>query len=778
MADMQSAPERARDAAPRVERLRAKLAAMDDASLFYERSTLCAEAWPECQWDPPALQTARVFAHVLARMAVVIDPDDLLVGRVAQLVPDAAQEAHLTELGRFGRTLGQWALPERCEEVCGAVLSPQDREAMAVYGTGPGGWRNGHMTPSWPAVVGEGFRRLGARARDRRARVRPDSPDEVRQVEFLTAVGICCEAIVHLAHRYADEAARLALAETDRERQRELRQIAAACRHVPEHPARTFHEALQAVWLVQLVLSTVIGARDYAPGRLDQYLGPLYQRDRAAGRLTREQAQELIDCFFLKLNENIGRGAKRSLCVNSVQYLILGGVTPEGADATNELSWLCLSAVERLRLKQPTAVVRYHPDLPPAFFRRTCEVILQGSGNPSIFNDLTMVPALMGEGIPLEQARDYAVIGCANPNIPGREGALNDHRLNLAKCVELALNDGLCPQTGADSGVRTGDPAGFGTFAAVMAAFLRHVDELIGRWVQRNDLFDRICATCVTDPFLSAIVEGCIESATDCYAGGATWFHTPYQAAGLATAADALVAIRRLVYEERALSPSALAEVLRADFAGREDLRHRLRERYPKFGNDEDEVDAMAARVAAEFCRRVRARPTRWGNGHGNWPGIYSFGQNHIHMGRATGATPDGRRAGTPISFNLSPSPGMARKGPTATCNSVARVDFAQVSGGGTFDLTLDRAVLRDVGTLEGLLRGYLDRGGMQVQLNVVDRDTLLDAQEHSEAHGDLLVRVTGFSAHFTSLDRATQDDIIGRFESPAPDGRGAAEPG
>ena len=751
---------------PRVARQRDALLAMDDASLFYERSLLCAAAWRDHQWDSPAVQTASILRHVLQHMTVVIEPDDLLVGRVRQIVPDAAQEACLAAASRFDGILGQWTLPDRCDQFFGEVLTARDLESMSVYGTGPGGWRNGHTTPSWPTVVDEGFRGIAARARQRLAQLRPDSADEVRQAEFLTAVSISCRAVTGLAHRYADEAARLALIESDRARQRELREIAAVCRRVPEHPARTLREGLQAVWLLQLILSTVVGGRDFAPGRLDQYLRPLYEGDLAAGRLTEATAQELIDCFFLKLNENIGRGAKRSLCVNSVQYLIIGGLTADGSDATNGLSYLCLNAVERLRLKQPTVVVRYHSALPAPFFRRACEVIVQGTGNPSFFNDLTMVPAMQSVGIPLKEARDYAVIGCANPNIPGREGALNDHRLNLVKCLELALNEGECPLTGGDTGVRTPAPDAMGAFGDLLAAYDRHVDEMVGWWIRRNDLFDRICATCVCDPLLSAIVDGCVESATDCYAGGATYFHTPYQAAGLATTADALIAIRQLVYEEGALSLAELAAALRADCEGRGDLRQRLRERYPKFGNDEADVDGLAARLADRFCRSVRARPTRWGNGQGNWPGIYSFGQNHIHMGRATGATADGRPAGAPISFNLSPAPGVARKGPTATCNSVAAIDFGQVSGGGTFDLTLDRSNLSEADTLEGLLRAYLEAGGMQAQINAVDRAELRDAQDNPEAHRDLLVRVTGFSAHFTSLDRATQDDIISRYET------------
>ena len=621
------------------------------------------------------------------------------------------------------------------------------------------------MTPCWPTVVNVGFKALKEKALARLARIDPDSADDLRKIEFLKAVAVSADAIVTLAQRYAEQAGHLAAQTTDDARRRELLKIQAVCRQVPEHPARTFREAIQAVWLVQFVLSTVVGSRDFAPGRFDQYLHPFYQRDLDSGQLTEEEARELIDCFFLKLNENIGRGHKRSLCVNSVQYLIIGGLTPEGDDATNPLSYFCLDAIERLRVKQPTVVVRYHPGMPPAFFRRACEVIKLGTGNPSIFNDETMIPSLLGVGIPPEEARDYAVIGCANPNIPGREGALNDHRLNLVKCLELALNDGVCQTTGRDSGLRTGKPSEFRSFDDLLGAFYLHVDELIARWIQRNDLFDRICATCVSDPFLSAIVEGCIDKATDGYAGGATHFHNPYQASGLATAADALSAIQTLVFEEQTISLEELNQVLRADFENREDLRLRLREECPKFGNDDDRVDVLARRIARHFCRSVMRHPTRWGNGRGNWPGIYSFGQTHVHMGRATSATADGRKAGTPISFNLSPTPGCAHSGPTAEVKSVAKLDFRLVSGGGTYDLKLDPNSISDAANLEALLRTYLELGGMQVQLNVVDRATLLEAQTCPEEFGDLLVRVTGYSAHFTSLEKEIQDEIIARQE-------------
>jgi len=749
----------------RVERLCEKLLAMDDASLFFERTVLCAQAWEKHQWEPFLIQTARIFDHILSNMSVIIDEDDLLVGRAAQILPDKEQERFLETRVRFGRTLGQWTLDERCQDVFSAALSPREIEIMSIYGTGPGGWRNGHMTPSWPAVVNVGFAAIKEKARNRLARISPDSVDDVRRIEFLKAVMVCADAIVTLARRYAEEAGRRAAQTADDTRRQELLAIQSVCARVPEHPARTFHQAVQAVWLVQFVLSTVIGARDFAPGRFDQYLRPFYARDLAAGRLTREQAQELVDCFFIKLNENIGRGHKRSLCVNSVQYLVIGGVTSAGEDATNPLSCMCLEAVERLRLKQPTVVVRFHPDMPQGFFRRACAAIGLGTGNPSIFNDETMIPALLGVGIPPEEARDYAVIGCANPNIPGREGALNDHRLNIVKCLELALNNGVCQMTGRDTGVRSGDLSEFRSFDDLLRAFYRHMDELIAQWIKRNDLFDRICATCVCDPFLSSIVDGCIDRATDCYAGGAVHFHNPYQAAGLATAADALTAVRILVFKEKAVSLEELNQVLRADFEGREDLRQRLREKYPKFGNDDDRVDSLARQIARRFCRSVMQHPTRWGNGRGNWPGLYSFGQNHVHMGRATAATADGRPAGDPISFNLSPAPGCARSGPTAVARSVAKLDFRLVSGGGTFDLKLDPGSVRDVARLEALLRTYLELGGMQVQLNVVDRATLLQAQTCPENFRDLLVRVTGYSAHFTSLGKEIQDDIIARQE-------------
>ena len=752
----------------RVERLRRKLLATDDASLFFERTALCAEGWQRHQWDPLTIQTARIFAHCLAHVSVIIDDDDLLVGRAAQIVPDAEQEGFLEENSHFDRTLGQWTLNQRVQDVFAAALSPREIEIMSVYGTGPGGWRNGHMTPDWPAVVGRGFKAIKEQARERRGQIRPDGPEDIRRLEFLSAVMISCDAIAQLARRYADAAGHMA-AEAgnagDHRRRRELLEIQQVCARVPEHPARSFREALQAVWLVQFALSAVGGARDFAPGRFDQYLRPFYERDLAAGSLTEEEARELIECFFIKLNENIGQGNKRSLCNNSVQYLIIGGVTPAGEDATNALSFMCLDAVERLRLKQPTVIVRAHDQTPPAFFRRVCEVIGEGTGNPSIFNDQTMIPALLSVGIPVEDARDYAVIGCANPNIPGREGALNDHRLNIVKCVELALNDGLCRMTGRDTGRRTGAAGSFHDFEALLGAFFHHLDELIAQWIKRNDLFEWVCASCACDPFLSSIVQGCIEQATDCYAGGATYFHTPYQAAGLATAADALAAVEVLVFEEEVMSLDELNQVLGDNFEGREDLRQRLRERYPRFGNDDDRVDQLARRIAQRFCRSVMRHPTRWGNGRGNWPGIYSFGQNHVHMGRETAATPDGRRAGDPISFNLSPSAGSARRGPTAVAQSVARLDFSQVSGGGTFDLKLDARSAADTDRLEALLRTYLELGGMQVQLNAVDGATLSEARARPEDYADLLVRVTGYSDYFTRLAPDVQEDIIARHE-------------
>ena len=749
----------------RVDRLREKVLAMDDASVFVERTVLGAQAWREHQWEPLMLQTARIFEHLLLHMSVVIDEDDLLVGRAAQVVPDADQERLLEENARYSQTLGQWTLNENCQRVFASVLSPRDIEVMSLYGTGPGGWRNGHMTPSWPTVVTVGFKEISKGARRQLAQIEPDTVEDVRKVEFLESVVICADAITALARRYAEEAEQLAASTDDAIRRQELLTIRDMCLRVPELPAQSFREAIQAVWLVQFVLSTVSGARDFAPGRIDQYLRPLYERDLAAGHLTEEGAQELIDCFFLKCNENIGRDQKRSLCVNSVQYLIVGGVTPAGQDATNPLSYMCLNAIEHVRLKQPTVVVRIHAGAPRPLLQRASQVLGLGTGNPSIYNDETMIPSLLATGIPIEDARDYAVIGCANPNIPGKEGALNDHRLNIAKCLELALNNGVCQVTGVDSGVHTGDADEFGSFEDLLGALFRHLDELIAQWIRRNDLFDRICASCTCDPFLSSMVEGCLESATDCYAGGATYFHNPYQAAGLATTADALAAIQMLVYEERALSLAELNQVLRADFAGREDLRQRLREKCPKFGNDDDRADALAREVAQEFCRLVMKRPTLWGNGRGNWPGIYSFSQNHVHMGRVTAATADGRHAGDPISFNLCPSSGAGRKGPTATANSVAKVDFELVSGGGTFDLTLDPASLGDPAHLEALLGAYLEQGGMQAQVNVVDRDTLAHAQVHPDEHRDLLVRVTGFSAPFTTLTKDVQDEIIARHE-------------
>jgi pyruvate-formate lyase len=367
----------------RIRRLKEKLDALDDRAVWLERTALCREGYERYQWEPPLRQTAHLFAHMLENMAVVIDEDDLLVGRTQEVVPNAEQENYLAENARFSGTLGQWTLDERHREAAARAFSPRDVEVMEIYGTAPGGWRNGHTTPSWPRVVHRGFD-----------------------------------------------------------------------------------------WI----------------------------KEEAAQRLTQRAGQ-----------------------------------TPEGRDACNDLSFLCLDAIEHLRLKQPTVIVRYHRNVNPAFFRRACEVIRLGTGHPAIFNDETMIPALLNVGIPMEDARDYAVVGCANPNIPGREPALNDHRLNVPKCLELALNNGVCQRTGRDTGVHTGRAEDFATFEDFLAAFYRHVDELVAWWVRRNDFFDCVTATCVCDPFLSSLVEGCLENARDGYAGGSIYFHNPYQAAGLAT---------------------------------------------------------------------------------------------------------------------------------------------------------------------------------------------------------------------------------------------------
>jgi formate C-acetyltransferase len=521
------------------------------------------------------------------------------------------------------------------------------------------------------------------------------------------------------------------------------------------------------VWLVDLVLHTVVGARDFTPGRMDQYLYPFYERDLAAGRASPDEALELIECFYIKCSEIIGfadqnNARKRSVCQDSVQYVVLGGQTADGRDATNPMSSICLQA-GYLLLKQPTIKVRYFEGMDEEFWLEACRLARAG-GSIGFYNDGVEIPAFRSVGVDLEDARNYSHYGCCNANVPGKEGSLMERWHSVPKFLELVMNNGFDPLKGEQAGPRTGDADAFGTMDDLMRALrlqIRHAME-----TEREDYpplpeADDRCSFTLESVFL----EDCIENGREWRLGGTKYWHKSQHASGVATAADSLAAIQTVVFEAGELTLGELRDILNADFAGHETLRQRLRNRCPKYGNDDDGADALATRIAGMFCDEV-VRCNEVPHSIRFWPEIYSY-HNNRWMGAELGATPDGRRRGESISENQSPGYGMDFKGATACLKSMAKLPFDRTPGGGTNLKLHPSSVGGEPGlaSLSDLMKTYFRLGGQHLQLNIIDGAMLREAQQRPEEFRTLSVRVVGYSAYFTTLSKRVQDDLIARTE-------------
>lgn len=721
----------------RTQRLKAKLFEMDDRAVFLERMEIIKECSEKYRDHTAGVKFGHTLNDLLVNISIIIDDDDLVVGRVPEVVPTPEQECWFEENQRE-----YWRTP----------------------------WfqTNGHLTISWERILNEGLHGIQGRARKHLSSLHGNDGVTLSRRDFLEGTLLCCNAIETYTLRYAQKAIRLAHKTQSETRRVELLQIADVCRHVPTHPARTFHEAVQAVWLVDLVLHAVVGARDFALGRLDQYLYPFYQRDLEEGRTTPEDAQELIECLYLKCSEIIGyadqaNARKRSLCQDSVQYAVVGGQTPDGEDASNPLSIICLKA-GHLKLKQPTIKVRYFRGIDEGFWREACELVRAG-GSVGIYNDDVEIPAFTSVGVDLEDARNYVHYGCCNANVPAKEGSLMERWHNLPKRLELVLNNGVDPITGKQEGPQTGEPDGFGCLDDLLEALrlqIRHVldAERSHHPPLASEVHSRYSFTVE-----SIFLDDCIKNGCEWRLGGTKYWHKSQHGCGIGTIADSLSAIQEVVFELQLLTLSELRDILNADFEGHEPLRQRLLHRCPKYGNDDDTVDAIATQVADIFCDEV-VRCNEAPHTIRFWPEIYTYHHNK-GCGRQLGATPDGRKRGENISENQSPSYGMDLNGATACLSSIAKLPLRRTPGGGT-NLKLHPSSIRGeegLQALSDLLKTYFHQGGQHLQINIVDAATLRAAQESPDEYRTLPVRVVGYSAYFVTLSKKVQDDIIERAE-------------
>jgi trans-4-hydroxy-L-proline dehydratase len=593
-------------------------------------------------------------------------------------------------------------------------------------------------------------------------------PTALERSEQLQAMDIACQATIRFAERHAALALERAHRTPEARRRRELERIAAVCRRVPAHAPRDLWEAIQTYWFVHLGTIIELNGWDAMnPGRLDQHLLPFYEAGLRDGTLDRDGARELLQCLWIKFNNHpappkVGVTAEESGTYNDFTNINLGGLRRDGSDGVNDLSFLMLEVIEELHLLQPGSNVQVSSRTSDRFLRRACEVIRRGYGYPSVFNADMVVAEQVRAGKHVEDARDGGTSGCIETGCFGKEAYLLTGYLSLPKVLELALHDGVDPLSGETVGVATNTGGEFADFDALYRAFEAQLDYLVDLKVGVNQAIERLVARTVPAPFLSCLISDCIPSGRDYYDGGPRYNTTYIQCCGIGTVTDSLSSLRTHVFESGRQTLREVRSALAADFRGHEALRARFATRTPRFGNDDDAADELMRRVFASLVRSIDGRPnTRGGTYHLNMLSTTC----HVYFGSKLGASADGRRAGAPISDGTSPSHGADRRGPTAVCRSLAKMD--QVMTGGTLlnQRFLPQVLAGEAGLtqLANLIRGYFRLGGHHIQFNVVDDEALRDAQRRPEAYRDLLVRVAGYSDYFVDLARDLQEEIIAR---------------
>lgn len=627
----------------------------------------------------------------------------------------------------------------------------------------------GHLILGHRTILREGFRGVQQRAEERLPAARKQNDSEA--IAFLEAVIISCDAIRDFAWRCADAAQRQATQTADPLRRDELLAMAERCRHVPYLPPRDFKEAVQALWLTQVGALLAYGqAGILAVGRVDQYLYPFYQADLAAGHITPDEARVWLEELLLKLGSNLmvlpylGKHTGNELGSDSCSPTI-GGLTPAGENAVNELTYLWLEAYENVKATGNSFMIRLSEKNPSRFWQRVFDSFRVTSG-AGLFNDEVIVDALQKCGVEPAHARDYGVIGCVEPTGDGDSFACTSgNDISLAAAVEMLMTRGRIRIMGRRLGPQTPDPRSFATFAALLDAYKRQVAWMVETVVRAVNLKDQAYREMLPNPYVSATLTGCIEKGRDMTAGGARYNFSSVGARGLGTAVDSLAAIKHFIFDTQQLSMEKLVVMLDTNFAGEEAWRQRLKHAAPVYGAGQPEADGIAADLVTYFCDEVARRKTIRGGPFR--PSFFSYGM-HVFEGMLLGATPNGRKAGEPISNSFSPSNGAERNGPTALFRSVAAVDHRRISNGCALNVKFLPSLFigderRD--RMVALVRTFFQQGGMEVQPNVVSSATLRAAQRCPDQYRDLVVRVSGYSAYFCDLGTALQDEIISRSE-------------
>ena len=806
------------------------------------RAKLITESYKETEGEPIITRRAKAFAHILHNIPIIIRDNELIVGsstiapRGCQTFPEFSYEWLEAELDTVAtRTADPFEIAEETKaelkeadkywkgkttsELATSYMAPEAIKAIEHNIFTPGNYFYngvGHVTVKYWEVLETGFEGIMEKAQKELDGCSVGDGNYARKSHFLEAVILSCKAVIDYAGRYAKLAQEMAAQTSDPVRKQELFVIAENCSRVPAKGAQNFYEACQSFWFVQQLLQMESSGHSISPGRFDQYMYPYYKKDMEAGTITREFAQELMDCIWVKLNDlnkcRDAASAEGFAGYSLFQNLIAGGQNKEGEDVTNDLSVMCIQASMHVHLPAPSLSVRVWNGSPHEFLIKAAELTRTGIGLPAYYNDEVIIPALQNRGLSLEDAREYNIIGCVEPQKAGKTEGWHDAAFfNMCRPLELVFSNGM--DKGEMVGIPTGDVTQMKTFDEFFDAYKKQMEYCISLLVNADNAIDVAHAERCPLPFLSCMIDDCLKEGKSVQEGGAVYNFTGPQGFGIANMADGLFAIRKLVYEDKKVSMKELKEALAWNYdkgldaqsagdmtemimkamqkAGRnvdastaegllktfmgmkpgEQKTQRFKEIHdmidevPKFGNDIPEVDYFAREVAYTYSKPLQ----KYNNPRGGkfQAGLYPVSAN-VPLGGQTGATPDGRYAHTPVADGVSPSAGKDVKGPTAAATSVSRLDHFIVSNGTLFNQKFHPSALSGREGLEkfvALIRSYFDQKGMHMQFNVVDRETLLDAQKHPEKYKHLVVRVAGYSALFTTLSRSLQDDIIRRTE-------------
>lgn len=806
------------------------------------RAKLLTASYKETEGEPIITRRAKAFKHILENLPIIIREEELVVGsttiapRGCQTYPEFSYEWLESEFDTVEtRSADPFFIEEKTKEelrevhkywtgkttseLATSYMAPEAIRSIEHNIFTPGNYFYngvGHVTVQYEKVLAIGYEGIMKEAQAELDKCQVGDGDYAKRSRFLQAVIMSCQGVIDYAKRYAMLATEMASRCNDVSRKAELLQIAKNCERVPEKGATNFYEACQSFWFVQQLLQVESSGHSISPGRFDQYMYPYYKKDLEAGTLTREFAQELIDCIWVKLNDlnkcRDAASAEGFAGYSLFQNLIVGGQNSEGIDVTNDLSFMCIEASHHVFLPQPSLSIRVWNGSPHELLVKAAGLTRTGIGLPAYYNDEVIIPSLLSRGLTLEDARDYNIIGCVEPQKSGKTEGWHDAAFfNMCRPLELVFSNGM--DKGEIISVQTGNVEDMKTFEEFYEAYKQQMNYQIALLVNADNAIDVAHAERCPLPYLSCMVDDCIKAGKTVQEGGAVYNFTGPQGFGVANMADSLYVIKKLVFDEQKLTLGEFKKALAMNYgqgfdavtaqemtveiikelqaSGKQveetevaqilntvlnmqvskeekskyDQLLEMIDEVPKFGNDIEEVDAFARDVAYTYTRPLET----FKNPRGGMfqAGLYPVSAN-VPLGAQTGATPDGRLAHTPVADGVSPSAGKDVSGPTAAANSVSRLDHGIASNGTLFNQKFHPSALSGQHGLDNfvnLIRSFFDQKGSHVQFNVVDRDTLIDAQKNPEKYKQLVVRVAGYSALFTTLSKSLQDDIIRRTE-------------